>query len=162
MIDKIKIQMAAQRTDTYKSKSRSRSNTPSDIRTEGQVWEWCFCQSMYSISTCGFFSNIPQHSVLVYEALTNQTFSMWRFLIMLLKTNNCFGSFRSYACTVLKMNVTFCNLRFYYRKTELRVLLRKYLSPHLLALKLRTRILIKMRYIFLIYQDTMKEADCVQ
>lgn len=37
MIDKIKIQMAAQRTDTFKSKSRSRSNTPSDIRTGGQV-----------------------------------------------------------------------------------------------------------------------------
>lgn len=36
MIDKIKIQMAAQRTDTFKSKSRSRSNTPSDIRTGGQ------------------------------------------------------------------------------------------------------------------------------
>ncbi|XP_061196324.1 uncharacterized protein LOC133204586 [Saccostrea echinata] len=39
MIDKIKIQMAALRTDTNKPKSRSRSNTPSDIRTSGQEEE---------------------------------------------------------------------------------------------------------------------------
>lgn len=57
MIDKIKIQMAAQRTDTYKSKSRSRSNTPSEIRTEGQVWEWCFCQSIRYL-LCTLFQHV--------------------------------------------------------------------------------------------------------